>query len=190
LEEAPSALAEAPQVAALATAAIADLANGLSGETSISHDEAMEASRLAYTAAEAVKHHAVDEGSAGYREAAAAVADALNQVVDAALWALSAVQTSSQRLAVEKAAQDCLDVAANCKQPADPAPANMCTLLEIDHLVIWEEEVDGERRIHRLAVGDMTQLETVSRPDLQFETVFCDGSRGRRKRVPTLLKPQ
>jgi hypothetical protein len=190
LEEAPSALAEAPQVAALATAAIANLADGLSGETSISHGEAMEASRLAYTAAEAVKHHAVDEGSAGYREAAEAVADALKVVVDAAERALSAVQTSSQRLAVAKAAQDCLDVAANCLQPADPAPASICTLLEIDHLVKWEEEVDGERRIYRLAVGDMTLLEAVSRPDLQFETVFCDGSRGRRKRVPTLLKPQ
>jgi hypothetical protein len=82
------------------------------------------------------------------------------------------------------------DLVGPCKQPADPSPASMCTLLEIEHHVKREEEVDGESRMYRLAVGDRTQLEAVSRPDLQFERVFCDGSRGRRKRVPTLLEPQ
>jgi hypothetical protein len=45
----------------------------------------------------------------------------------------------------------------------------MCTLLEIEHHVKREEEVDGESRMYRLAVGGRTQLEAVSSPDLQFE---------------------
>lgn len=35
----------------------------------------------------------------------------------------------------------------------------------------------------------MTQLEAVPNDKLQHETVYCDGSLGRRRRVPTLLRP-
>jgi hypothetical protein len=38
--------------------------------------------------------------------------------------------------------------------------------------------------------GDMTELELVSPPELRFETVFCDGNRGRMKRIPNMLRPK
>jgi hypothetical protein len=201
--EAASPIAEAAQVASSAAAEIAVLAQELTGATNIigmsdrSHEEAMEAAQLALAAAEAAKQHAATaEASAGYNEAAIALVHDLYQLGQAADKALTLAGSSPTRLSavVTLAAEHCRELAeqlpAKCSQPADPEPASICTLLEIEHLVRWEEEVDGERRIHRLAVGDMTQLEAVSRPDMQFETVFCDGSRGRRKRVPTLLKPQ
>jgi hypothetical protein len=140
--------------------------------------------------------------SAGYSTAAAALVDALNHVADGATKALdveegpSPVHLTQQRAALQREMWHCRQLAdqlpAKCIEQADPAPASMCMLLEIEHLVRWEEvdEVDGMKRTYRLAVGNMTQLEAVSNPALGFETVFCDGSRGRRKRVPTLLTPQ
>jgi hypothetical protein len=208
LEE-PSPAAEAVQAAALASQAVSDWARVLTGgantpsESGISAAAARNAMGIAREGAEAAHFHAaMADTSAGYSTAAAALVDALNHVADGATKALdveegpSPVHLTQQRAALQREMWHCRQLAdqlpAKCIEQADPAPASMCMLLEIEHLVRWEEvdEVDGMKRTYRLAVGNMTQLEAVSNPALGFETVFCDGSRGRRKRVPTLLTPQ
>jgi hypothetical protein len=70
---------------------------------------------------------------------------------------------------------------AKCMQSADPALSSMCMFLEFKHVVRWEEEdeIDSEKRKYRLDVGNMTQLEAFWKPAFNFETVFCNLSRGR-----------
>jgi hypothetical protein len=73
-----------------------------------------------------------------------------------------------------------------------PAPWSICTVLpvEIEHLVKWEQEEDGVKKIYRMAVGETVKLEPVSQLELRFDTVYCDSSRGRIKRVPTMVRPK
>jgi hypothetical protein len=40
-----------------------------------------------------------------------------------------------------------------------------------------------------MAVGEMMELEPVGQLELRFDTVYCDSSRSRMKRVPTMLRP-
>jgi hypothetical protein len=206
LEE-PSPAAEAAQAATLAALAVSHMASELTEDSctlsnsGISAATAREAMAMARAGAEdAQRHAAVADASAGYNAAAAGLVDALNQVAAAVAKALSVseapVHLVEQRAALQRQMHHCCQVAdqlpAKCMQPVDPAPASMCMLLEIEHLMRWEEVDDsnGEKRTYRLAVGNMTQLQAICKPALNFETVFCDGSRGRRKRVPTLLTPQ
>jgi hypothetical protein len=158
---------------------------------------------MARKGAEAAQcHAAMADASAGYKAAASALVDALNQVAGGAAKALSLaegplpVHLAPQLAALQREMCNCRQVAdqlpIKCIHPAGPEPPSMCMLLEVEHLVKWKEvdEMDGEKRTYRLAVGDMTQLEAVCKPALNFETSFCDGSLERRKRLPTLLTPQ
>jgi hypothetical protein len=201
LEESSPA-ADAAQAATLAAQAFIDLSSVLIGETatesesSIFTTAAREAMGMAQAgAAAAQRHAAMMDASAVYIPGAAALVDAWNQVAESAVNALRMADGSSPEhlTALQREMLNCRQLAdqlpTHCMQPADPAPASMCMLLEIEHLVRWEE-VDGEKRTYGLEVGEMTRLEAICKPALCFETVFCNGSRGRRKRVPALLTPR
>lgn len=86
----------------------------------------------------------------------------------------------------------------------EPACPDSCsTVLEMQALVQWKQmhelqsEGDAQTvvkldrpKVYRLAVGEMSLLEPVSKascPHL-YETGFCSGSLGRRKRYPSLLR--
>ena len=81
-----------------------------------------------------------------------------------------------------------------------PCPDACNAVLEVQALVRWRQchEVDENGVVtvlerpkeYRLAVGEMTTLDAVSKADCAhlFEVGFCDGSDGRRKRFPSLLR--
>jgi hypothetical protein len=183
--------AEAAEVSASTAVAIAEAAKALPC-TSATPSLLEVLAADARTAAEAAQRHvAASEQTGGYNEAAQEVRRAVSrvaQIAEAALGQLHDTATTSQ---VAQAMQQCkaaaIQLPEKCAAPTDPAPPSMLTLLEVEHLVKWEQEVDGRTLMRRLAIGIMKPLQPVANQLLQFETVFCDGSRGRRKRVPTML---
>jgi hypothetical protein len=152
--------------------------------------------RQAWIAAETAKQHAAEaDQHVGYTEALASnlhkVASIAEKAVDMAQARQAPVQDHVVRAA--NVAGDCRLAAHQLEHkrrlPINPAPASMCMLLEIEYLVKWEQELKGKSRVFRFATGNMTELQCVQNTLLGFETAFCDGSRGRCKRVPTLLTP-
>ena len=76
-----------------------------------------------------------------------------------------------------------------CALPPNPSPESHLTVLEVQHLLRWQQKKDGREITRRLAVGKMRPVKPVQNAQLQFETVFCDGTLCRRRRVPSMLKP-
>lgn len=73
---------------------------------------------------------------------------------------------------------------------SEPAcPSSWHTVLEVAHVLRWTQG----QEVFWLAVGSMTELEAVKcgAPALEhvYEAGYCDGSLGRRKRFPSVLKP-
>jgi hypothetical protein len=68
-------------------------------------------------------------------------------------------------------------------------PGSICTVLTVERLLLWREQRDGEMLTRRLAMGVMTELVPAGSAANGYEMNYCDGTRGRRKRVPTMLTP-
>jgi hypothetical protein len=75
----------------------------------------------------------------------------------------------------------------HCTQQLEPG--SICTVLEVERLLLWREQRDGKMLTRRLATGVMTELVPAGSAVHGYEMAFCDGTRGRRKRVPTMLTP-
>jgi hypothetical protein len=71
----------------------------------------------------------------------------------------------------------------------DPEPGSICTVLTVERLLLWSEQRNGEKMTRRLAMGVMTELVPAGSAEDGYEMAFCDGTRRRRKRVPTMLTP-
>jgi hypothetical protein len=71
----------------------------------------------------------------------------------------------------------------------DLEPGSICTVLTIERLLLWLEQRNGEKMTRRLAMGVMTELVPAGCAEDGYEMAFCNGTRGRRKRVPTMLTP-
>jgi hypothetical protein len=196
--EEPSPAAQAADVARVAADVIADLVATVPC-TSSSPSEAQAFLAVARKAAEAAQRHvAPSERSPGFNADAKAIEEAVKKVAEAAqstlAWVttnLIEVQRSAAATATMQAMHHCQKVAQElpftCAVPANPAPPSICTLVEVEHLVKWQQERDGRSLTHRLAVGLMKPLNPVTNMLLRFDTKYCDGSRGRRKRVPTMF---
>jgi hypothetical protein len=186
--------AEACDVIVQAAAAVAELAaregSLREGAAESSLDEA--ARQVKAVMRDAGRHAQEADESSGFNAGCASLLADLHSVIAAGEAVVrkapaQAAAIEGHLLACRQCSESLPDL---CQQPANPAPSSICTVLKIEHLVRWEQEEDGQRKVYRLAVGDMTELEPVVQPELKFDTVYCDGSRGRMKRVPTMLRPK
>jgi hypothetical protein len=164
---------------------------------------ATEATSAATAAAEQAE---LADQSAGFNTHARATAEHAAEAAASALQALDAIATvplegtlyshkdiESAAQGVREAAFQCQEHAstmpAECAEPVTAAPGSICSVLHVEHLLRWTQDKDGEPTACRLVLGQMTELEPVLNDLLQFDTVFCDGTRGRRRRYPTMMRP-
>jgi hypothetical protein len=92
--------------------------------------------------------------------------------------------------AAKVSVQKCMDAVVAVQHgadypPAESSPGSICTLMKVERLFLWRQ--NGVCR--RLVQGTMTNLVPVGSAENGYEQIYCDGSRGRRKRVPSMLIP-
>jgi hypothetical protein len=192
--EPPSPAAQANDVAVQAATAVADIA---ARERHL-HDDAVvgtldAVAHQARTAMQDACTHAQEADlTGGFNAGCAALLANLHSIIAAgeAVIRAALAHTAAIQGHLHACWQRAGSLPGQCQQPATLAPSSICTMLEIEHLVRWEQEEDDQQKVDRFAVGSMTELEPVLRQELRFETVFCDGTRGRIKRVPTMLRPK
>jgi hypothetical protein len=192
--EPPSPAAQAYDVAVQAATAVADIA---ARERHLNDDAAVGTLDVVAHQARTAMHDACThmheaDLTGGFNAGCAALLANLRSIMTAgeAVIRAAPVHTAAIQGHLHACRQSVGSLPSQCQQPASLAPSSICTLLEIEQLVRWEQEEDGQQKVYRFAVGSMTELEPVLQPELRFETVFCDGSRGRMKRVPTMLRPK
>jgi hypothetical protein len=72
---------------------------------------------------------------------------------------------------------------------AEQSPGSICAVLTVERLFLWREKGAAGDVCHRLVQGTMTDLVPAGSVENGYEQIYCDGSRGRRKRVPSMLTP-